>query len=136
MGAFLHRRDRNWGATAEEISTALPGDEPAADQAITVTRAVTINAPPAGHRAADFRPEHGSSRGPLSGPLGWGSVLPHRADQRRKLLAQLQRSCHQAGLAGRIAGEVMDPVTLIVTRKMLLGVEERAERHASGLRRP
>jgi hypothetical protein len=50
--AFLYRwklRERvlNWGATAEEASARLPGDELLPDAAGVTTRAITIDAPPA-----------------------------------------------------------------------------------------
>jgi hypothetical protein len=37
---------RRWGATAEELEQALPGDEVVEDPGIRMTRAVTIDAPP------------------------------------------------------------------------------------------
>jgi hypothetical protein len=51
VAAFLYRwklRDRvlNWGATAEEASAHLPGDELLPDAAGVATRAITIDAPP------------------------------------------------------------------------------------------
>jgi len=35
-----------------------------------------------------------------------------------------------AGAASRVGGEVMGPVILLMTRKMLLGIKERAEHQA------
>jgi hypothetical protein len=36
----------NWGATEEEVASALPGDELLADAEVVATRAITIDAPP------------------------------------------------------------------------------------------
>jgi hypothetical protein len=35
-------------------------------------------------------------------------------------------------VGARVAGRVMEPVTLVMTRRMLHGIKERAERRASG----
>jgi hypothetical protein len=43
---FLRRPCLTWGATAEEASGKLPGDELLPDAALVSTRAVTIDAPP------------------------------------------------------------------------------------------
>ena len=43
---FLHGWRRRWGATAEEIRKALPGDDLVPDPRWTATRAVTIQARP------------------------------------------------------------------------------------------
>jgi hypothetical protein len=53
-------------------------------------------------------------------PDGWGGT---------RLLVR-SRSARVAGVAGRFAmlgGELLDPVTLVMTRKMLLGIKARAE---------
>ena len=39
---------RRWGATAEDVTRSLPGDELVPDPGVTMTRAVTIDAPVAG----------------------------------------------------------------------------------------
>ncbi len=36
----------NWGATPEEVASAIPGDELLADAEMVATRAITVNAPP------------------------------------------------------------------------------------------
>jgi hypothetical protein len=51
-------------------------------------------------------------------------LLPIDASQCR--LLSRSRAARQSG-AGRLAGHVMDPITLLMTRKMLLGIKERAE---------
>ncbi len=44
---LLRERTLNWGATAEEATWTLPGDELLVDPDIVATRAITIEAPPA-----------------------------------------------------------------------------------------
>jgi hypothetical protein len=51
------------------------------------------------------------------GPRQWGLVSHSRAAR--------------GGTLARLAGEVMDPVTLLMTRRMLLGIKQRAERSAA-----
>lgn len=66
----------------------------------------------------------------------WAFVLADDGPDRCRLLVR-SRSTRSPGLAGRLSwlvGELMDPVTLLMTRRMLLGIQERAERaHAVGL---
>lgn len=57
------------------------------------------------------------------------STVPLGPDRCR--LLSRGRSANLAGVAGwaaRLAAEVMDPVTLVMTRKVLLGIKHRAER--------
>ncbi len=44
-GYGLNRGGRRWGATAEEVRAALPGDEAVAQPAVQTTHAITIHAP-------------------------------------------------------------------------------------------
>jgi len=44
---MLRRKCLTWGATTEEVSRAMPGDELLTDPDIVATRAITIAAPPA-----------------------------------------------------------------------------------------
>jgi hypothetical protein len=53
-------------------------------------------------------------------------LLPTGARQCR--LLSRSRAAPQHGLA-RLANSALDPVTLLMIRKMLLGTKERAERH-------
>jgi Family of unknown function (DUF6544) len=53
-------------------------------------------------------------------------VLP--AGERQCRLLSRSRAARQRGPA-RLAGYAMDPVTLLMTRKMLLGIKERSESH-------
>jgi hypothetical protein len=56
-------------------------------------------------------------------------------DTRQCRLLSRSRAARQRGPA-RVASAAMDPVTLTMTRKMLLGIKERAERHGTILGRP
>ena len=47
LGPRLWRRMLDWGATAEEVRRALPGDELLPDADLVATRAISIAAPPA-----------------------------------------------------------------------------------------
>lgn len=66
----------------------------------------------------------------------WAFVLADDEPDRCRLLVR-SRSLRSPGLAGRLtalAGELMDPVALLMTRRMLLGIRDRSERaHAVGL---
>ncbi len=66
----------------------------------------------------------------------WAFVLADDGPDRCRLLVR-SRSTRSPGLAGRLSGlvgELLDPITLLMTRRMLLGIRERAERaHARGL---
>jgi hypothetical protein len=189
-------RSRNWGATAEEVRSPLPGDELIPDSAITVTRGVTVEAPAEAvwpwlvqighgrggmysydrlenligldiHSAAEIRPEWQhlgiGDRVTLVRP-GWFGIaagyslpvvqlLPGRAlvlrqsppehpwnavwsfhvrplDRQRCRLLSRGRAARHGGWRGWIdfgVDAVMDPVTLVMTRKMLLGIKVRAE---------
>lgn len=55
-------------------------------------------------------------------------VIPMGPDRCR--LLSRSRAPMQRGLA-RLTGELLDPVTFVMTRKMLLGIRERAEREAA-----
>ena len=43
---FFRRRCLNWGATGDEVSMKLPGDDLLPDAGLVTTRAITIDAPP------------------------------------------------------------------------------------------
>jgi len=189
-------RLRNWGATAGEVCSPLPGDELIPDPAITVTRGVTVDAPGEAvwpwlvqigqgrggmysydrlenligldiHSASEIRPEwqHLSvdDRVTLVRP-GWmriaagyslpvAHLIPGRAivlrqsppehpwnavwslhvlplDRRHCRLVSRGRAARRVGWPGWLDWSVdalMDPVTLVMTRKMLLGIKVRAE---------
>jgi hypothetical protein len=54
-------------------------------------------------------------------------VVSHRPARCR--LISRSRAARRGGL-GWLAGQVMDPITLVMTRRMLLGIKCRAEQHA------
>jgi hypothetical protein len=56
----------------------------------------------------------------------WSFHLRPHGPQRCRLVSR-SRAPRAQGL-GRLGGELFDPVTLLMTRKMLLGIKERAER--------
>ena len=61
-------------------------------------------------------------------------VVPVSADRCRMLSrSRTAKGSGVAGVAARIGAELMSPVILLMTRKMLLGIKERAEHQA---RRP
>jgi hypothetical protein len=68
----------------------------------------------------------------------WTFVLEPDGPDGSRLLAR-SRAEVQPGLSGllaRLAGELIDPVTLVMTRKMLLGIKHRAEHHGPRAARP
>jgi hypothetical protein len=67
---------------------------------------------------------------PADGPWDavWSfHVVPTTADRCRLVT---RSRAGRGGLAGRLAAILMDPVTLLMTRRMLLGIKQRAERSA------
>lgn len=63
VAPVLRRRYNQWGATAEEVSAELPGDELVADPDLGYTRAVTIAAAP--ERVWPWLAQIGQGRGGL-----------------------------------------------------------------------
>jgi hypothetical protein len=189
----LHAR-RNWGATPEETSRTLPGDELVPEPAEQTTLAVTVDAAPEEiwawlvqmghgrggmysydwlenligldiHTTDEIREEWQhlavgdrvvvvpEGYGPM--PAGYAFrvavVDPPRAlvlrqappehpwdgvwsfhvlpvgDGRCRLLAR-SRTATQPQLGMRIATRIGEPVTLVMTRRMLHGIKEHAER--------
>ncbi len=195
-----HRRWRNWGATADEIASTLPGAELVAPPSSSTTRAVTVAAPASA--VWPWLVQMGQGRAGMYSydllenllgldihsswsivdewqhlevgdrirlvPPGWaglkdGYSLPvARIDEGRSLVLRedpaegpwdavwsfhlvpvgpdrcrlISRGTAQdRGPGARIADELMDPVTLVMTRKMLLGIQQRAEEHWRTTRR-
>jgi hypothetical protein len=61
-------------------------------------------------------------------------IVPMSAESSRLLSrSRTAKTTGAAGVAARIGAELMGPIILLMTRKMLLGVKERAERQ---MRRP
>jgi hypothetical protein len=187
-GAAYSRAARRWyltwGATAEEASARLPGDELLTDPDIRSTRAVTIEAPPSavwpwlvqmgsgrggaytydwienlfglGMRSADEilpRFQHLAVGDVLPvGPTGPGMLVkiiePERTLAFRsvdgawvwafhlrpdpagtRLISRNRIATPDAAWPARIVNRiVMEPGSLVMERKMLLGIKERAER--------
>lgn len=178
------RRCLNWGATREEATGPLPGDELLERPSLTATRAVTIDAGPAAvwpwliqmgpdrggaytydwvenlfglrmHSASELIPEFQAMRVGDAFPLGRGPVLRVAAlDPRRslvlrsddgrwvwalvlfptnggtRLISRNRITLPGGARASRLFSEyVMEPGSLIMERKMLLGIKDRAERH-------
>ncbi len=194
--AAAARRSRHWGSTPEERARTYPGDDLVPEPAVTVTRAISVEAPASevwpwlvqigkdrggmysydwlenllglGIHSADEIREEWQHVAPgdrvVLVPKGWGplpdgyslpvaTVLPGCAlvlrqappehpwnavwtfvidpdgPDRCRLISRsrAERPPGAAGGLNAIATEVMDPITLVMTRKMLLGIKARAE---------
>jgi hypothetical protein len=172
-----------WGATDQEVSRMLPGDELLEGAAVVSTRAITIEAPPAA--VWPWLVQMGSGRGgaytydwienlfglqmrsadtvhPEWQNLAVGDVIPGKASLqgmrvevldperalvmrsadgtwvwafvledlggRTRLLSRNRIAMPDASLGDRIGMAVMEPGSLVMERKMLRGIKERAER--------
>ncbi len=188
----LHRR-RNWGATADEITRVLPGDDLVPEPAEQTTLAVTVAA--SAEATWAWLVQMGQGRGGMYSydwlenligldihttdeireewqhlavgdrvvvvPGGWGPLPdgyafrvaeaePPRAlvlrqsppehpwngvwsfhvlqaDAGRCRLLARSRTTTTPHVGARLAGRVMEPVTLVMTWRMLHGIRERAE---------
>jgi hypothetical protein len=62
----------------------------------------------------------------------WAFLIVPVSAERSRLLSRSRtaKSAGAAGVAARIGAEVMGPIILLMTRKMLLGIKERAEHQA------
>jgi hypothetical protein len=173
----------NWGATADEASRRLPGDDLLEDADIVATRAIRIDAPPAavwpwlvqmgpgragaytydwienlfglnmhsadrihpewqqlavgdvlrsgpdrpGMRVEVLEPERALTTRSEAGDWVWTFALVPVDDGTR--LISRNRISMQGGSAGQRLGMlVMEPGSLLMERKMLLGIKQRAER--------
>jgi hypothetical protein len=182
---YLRSRVLLWGATPEEASRRLPGDELLEDAEIVSTRAATIDAPPgdvwpwlvqmgpgragaytydwienlfglnmhsadrivpdwqhleigdvlrakpdgAGMRVELLESEHLLSLRSEAGDWVWTFVLEEE-DGRTRLLSRNRIAMKGASAGQRLGMLVMEPSSLVMERKMLLGIKERAERLA------
>jgi hypothetical protein len=184
---FGRRRCLQWGATDEEASTDLPGDDLLAAPDILSTRAITINAPAAAiwpwllqfgpgrggaytydwienllgldmHSTDRILPEFQhlevgdafplGTKGPVvrvasiepecwvvfrsdDGHWVWSFTLVETGGWTR-LLSRNRIASPDAGPIGRALNTaIMEPGSLVMERKMLLGFKERAERTAA-----
>ena len=175
-----------WGATVEEASGALPGDELLVDAEVVSTRAITVDAPPSavwpwlvqmgsgrggaytydwienlfglGMKSADrihsewqslavgdvipgraslpgmrveiLEPERALVTRSVDGTWVWAFVLDDLGGTTR-LLSRNRIAMPEPSLGDRIGMAVMEPGSLVMERKMLLGIKERAERMAA-----
>ena len=180
---FLRRWCLTWGATADEVSGKLPGDELLPDAGLVSTRAVTIEAPP--DAVWPWLVQMGSGRGgaytydwienllglnmhsasrilPQFQDLEVGDELPLGPDRptmrvevcdpgralvirvadgnwvwifalvaedgRTRLISRNRIATPGAALPARVFNMlVMEPGSLVMERKMLLGIKQRAE---------
>ena len=185
--AFLRRWCLSWGATPEEVSGKLPGDELLSDPDVTSTRAVTIDAPAEAvwpwlvqmgsgrggaytydrienllgldmHSADEILPQFQDLKVGDELPLGPNRPLmrvevcdPERAlviriadgswvwifalaaeGGRTRLISRNRIASPGAPPPVRLFNLlVMEPGSLIMERKMLLGIKQRAERLAA-----
>jgi hypothetical protein len=180
--SLLRERVLNWGATADEASRRLPGDDLLPDADIVATRAIRIDAPPsavwpwivqmgpgrAGAYTYDWIENlfglnmHSADRiHPEWQQLAVGDVLrsadrpgmrvevldPERVLTTRseagdwvwifaltpdgggtRLISRNRISMQGAAAGQQLGMLVMEPGSLIMERKMLLGIKQRAER--------
>ena len=179
---FLRRPILTWGATDEEATATLPGDELLEDADGVATRAIDVDAPPSAvwpwlaqmgpaprggaytydwienllgldmhsvervlpefqhPRVGDtiglganrmryerVEPERVLSSRSEDGNWVWTFVLEERGDSTRLISRNRFRL---STLASRIGMLPMEPASLVMERKMLLGIKERAERLA------
>ena len=172
-----------WGATPEEATRALPGDELLVEADVVSTRAITIDAPAAA--VWPWLVQMGSGRGgaytydwienlfglgmhsadtihPEWQNLAVGDVIPGRASlsnmrievlepervlvlrsedgtwvwafvledlgRQTRLLSRNRVAMPDPSFGDRIGMAVMEPGSLVMERKMLRGIKERAER--------
>ena len=181
----LRERVLTWGATPEEVSARMPGDELLEDAAVVSTRAITIDAPASAvwpwlvqmgpgrggaytydwienllgldiHSSDRVLPQfQGLAVGDVvrardgtpwmhvrilepdrtlawrsdDGGWIWTFVLAER-DGATRLVSRNRISMRDDALGRRVAMAVMEPGSLVMERKMLRGIAERAERLA------
>jgi hypothetical protein len=180
--AMLRPRLLRWGATDEEVTAALPGDDRVTNPTYVTTRALTIHARPAeiwpwlaqmGYRrgglysydwldrvfgyldrpsarqvlpefqrlqagdtipmgrgpswpAVEVVPERALVLEPIAGMVTWSfALVPVDAGTTRLVTRVRFRVGETVG--DRLMLLAMDPAAFMMTRKMLLGIKERAE---------
>jgi hypothetical protein len=183
---LLRRRLLDWGASRDEATGHLPGDELLADAQVVSTRAITIAAPPSavwawlvqmgpgerggaytydwienllglGMHSADtilpqfqhveagdvvpdrhgrpwmrferVEPERVLASRSVDGSWVWAFVLVEEGGWTRLLSRNRIRS--RGSIGARLALELMIPASLVMERKMLVGIKQRAERLAA-----
>jgi hypothetical protein len=186
---FLRQPILTWGATAEEASARLPGDELLEDAEGVATRAITIDAPRSavwpwiaqmgpsprggaytydwienllglnmhsadrvlpeyqhpqvgdgfgyGANRMSFKivePEHVLATQSADGNWVWTFVLEEQSDGTTRLISRNRFRLPK--LKDKIGMIPMEPVSLVMERKMLLGIKHRAERLAAEQKEP
>jgi hypothetical protein len=177
----------NWGASGDEATRPLPGDELLTDADIVATRAIRIEAPPSavwpwlvqmgpgragaytydwienlfgldmhstdrihaewqkldvgdvlrsrpdrpGMRVELLEPERVLSTCSETGDWVWTFALEEQPDGSTRLLSRNRIAMTGSSAGQRLGMLVMEPGSLVMERKMLLGIKERAERPAS-----
>ena len=123
----------NWGATKEEEAAPLPGDEYAPSK--RSTRAITIHAPVE-------EVWQGLAKIGQSGVLaveanryivleaGSAFVLKPIDETTTRLIIRAHGP-RKSGLRRFLDVLLLDPLDFLIERSMLLGIKERAERHAA-----
>jgi hypothetical protein len=183
---LLRDRTLNWGATAEESSRALPGDELLTNADIVATRAVSIAAPPSavwpwlvqmgpgragaytydwienlfglnmhsadrihpewqdlavghvlrsgegkpGMRVEILEPERILSSRSEAGDWVWTFALVPK-DGSTRLISRNRIAMKGSSAGQRLGMLIMEPGSLVMERKMLMGIKQRAERLAA-----
>jgi hypothetical protein len=176
----------SWGATPEEATRRLPGDELLEDADVVSTRAVTIEAPPSavwpwlvqmgsgragaytydwienlfglqmhssdriqpewqqlqlgdvipgkaslpGMRVELLDPEHALATRSQDGTWVWAFAL-EQCDAGTRLISRNRIAMRKPSVGERLGMAVMEPGSLVMERKMLLGIKVRAERPAA-----
>jgi len=184
---LLRERVLTWGATPDEVSRRLPGDELLEFPDVLATRAIEIDAPPSaiwpwlvqmgpgragaytydwienlfglnmhsadrivpewqeltvgdvlrapkgglGMRVEILEPERILSNRSEAGDWVWTFVLERR-DGSTRLISRNRIAMKGASAGQRLGMLVMEPGSLVMERKMLLGIKDRAERLAQG----
>jgi hypothetical protein len=182
---YLREWVLTWGATVQETSAPLPGDELLDAADIVATRAITIEAPPsaiwpwlvqmgpgragaytydwienlfglnmhssdrivpewqhlevgdvlratpdgAGMRVELLEPQHVLGLRSEAGDWVWTFVLEEDGG-RTRLLSRNRIAISGASAGQRLGMQVMEPGSLVMERKMLHGIRQRAERLA------
>ena len=177
----------NWGASADEATRPLPGDELLKDADIVATRAISIEAPPSavwpwlvqmgpgragaytydwienlfglnmhsagrihpewqtlqvgdvlrsrpdrpGLRVELLEPERVLSNRSEAGDWVWTFALSEQPNGSTRLLSRNRIAMKGSSAGQRLGMLVMEPGSLVMERKMLLGIKQRAERQAS-----
>ncbi|HEU5363243.1 MAG TPA: hypothetical protein VFU56_07850 [Gaiellaceae bacterium] len=131
------------GATSEEAAGRLPGDELLEDADGVATRALTVDAPasavwpwlvqmgpsPRGGAYTYDWIENVLATRPADGNWVWTFVLDERGRTTRLISRNRFRLPRLRDRLGMIP---LEPASLVMERKMLHGIKERAERLAAG----